>query len=307
MPTGACGINCDVCRLNLLEICSTCGPGKGPEAQKKLAAQQTILGAPCPILLCASKNHVDHCPRDCGRFPCDAFRTGPYPFSHGFLSMQERRRNLNPPAKTPSGDIIKVPAEHWEDLKQRDLSELCGNALATAGPLCEIFLPFLGEDLLIDREHRRLSRLNQGRWEIIDDPLLELLCLVYLLTVGPEPLEQEMISVHELKDAHFFQGPHELKVRPLVERYGNDLNGFRKAAERLGGDALDLADAAYRLPAFPKVPIYYLFWEGDEEFKPRLSILFDRSIALHFSADAIWGIVNLVSTALLKASFPVSY
>jgi hypothetical protein len=108
-----------------------------------------------------------------------------------------------------------------------------------------------------------------------------------------------MISVQELKSAHFFQGPHELKVRPLLQRYGGDLEGFKEATERLGGEALDLADAAYKLSAFPKVPLYYLFWKGDDEFEPRLSILFDRSIECHLSADAIWGLVSLVSGRLL--------
>jgi hypothetical protein len=221
--------------------------------------------------------------------------------------MQERRRRERPPAKAPTGDIIQVPSEHWADLEKRDLSVLCKNALARISSPYNILLPSLGQDLLIDREHRRLCRLIRGRWESIEDPLMELLCLVYLLNVGPEPLSQEMISVNELRDAHFFQGPHALKTSRLLERYGNDPDGFMKAAEHLGGEAVDLADAAYRIPAFPKVPIYYLLWKGDEEFKPRLSILFDRSIAHHLSADAIWGIVSLVSNALLSGAPPISY
>ena len=98
---------------------------------------------------------------------------------------------------------------------------------------------------------------------------------------------------------HFFTGFHELKTRPLLKRYGNDLRGFKKAAERLGGEVLDLADAAYMFLAFPRVPLYYLFWEGDQEFEARLSILFDRSIERHLAADAIWGLVQLISDILL--------
>ncbi|MBW1838075.1 MAG: DUF3786 domain-containing protein, partial [Deltaproteobacteria bacterium] len=56
---------------------------------------------------------------------------------------------------------------------------------------------------------------------------------------------------------------------------------------------------AYKLSPLPKIPLYYLLWEGDEEFQPHLSILFDRSIESHLSADAIWGLVNLVSIRLL--------
>jgi hypothetical protein len=87
----------------------------------------------------------------------------------------------------------------------------------------------------------------------------------------------------------------------VLHRFGRDLKGFRKAAEFLGGEGQTLADAAYRIPVFPKIPLCYLLWEGDAEFEPRISVLFDRSIESHLSADAIWGLVALVSDALLKA------
>ena len=302
MSTGACGINCDVCRLNVLGICSTCGPGRSQEAQKKVAAQERILGAPCHILACATKKRVDYCLRDCERFPCDEFRIGPYPLSQGYMNMQERRRSEAPLAKTPSGDVLKVPPEYWEDLEQRDIETICENAGAKNYPRIGVLLPFLKEYLLVDRQNRSVCRQGNGQWERIDNPLLELVCLVYLLNVRPEPITHEMISVQELKSAHFFAGPHELKVKPLLKRYGNDFAGFKQAAEGIGGEVLDLADAAYKFSAFPKVPLYYLLWARDDEFDPRLSILFDRSIEHHLAADAIWGLVNLVSDILINES-----
>jgi hypothetical protein len=299
MPTGACGINCDVCRLNMLGVCSSCGPGNTEDARKKLAAQKRILDAPCPILACAAKNRVDYCQRDCERFPCDEFRAGPYPFSYGYLNMQEGRRSQPLQTKTPSGDVVKVPVEYWEELKQRDVKELCEVALVKDYSPMGLLLPFLREYLLIDIQNRCLHWQRCGQWERIHNPFLELLCLVYLLNVRPGPLADNMVSAQELKGAHFFQGPHQLKVSPLLVRFRNDFDGFKKAAENLGGKALQLADAAYELFAFPKVPLYYLFWEGDEEFEPRLSILFDLSIERHLAPDAIWGLVNLVSDMLL--------
>jgi hypothetical protein len=179
--------------------------------------------------------------------------------------------------------MIKVPREYWEELKRRNLNILSGNTLARTRPPDGLVVPFLGNDILVDREQGRICRLHDECWESIGNPLLELVVLVYLINAGPEPLGQEMVSVHELKDAHFFQGPHELRVQPLVERYGNDLDGFKRASERLGGEAMDLA-----------------------EFKPRISILFDRSIGLHLPADAIWGLVNLVSNALLTGELDMS-
>ena len=108
------------------------------------------------------------------------------------------------------------------------------------------------------------------------------------------------MGVKDLKEAHFFEGPHALQIDPLIKRYGRDLEGFKATAHLLEGRPVDLADAAYQLFPFPRVPLYYLFWQGDDEFEPRISVLFDRSIEEVFSADVIWGLVNRVSTALLQ-------
>jgi hypothetical protein len=176
---------------------------------------------------------------------------------------------------------------------------VCKNALARRYPPKGLTLAFLTNDLLIDIEHRALWRMSPGGRERVDDPLLTLLCLVYLLNAKPNTLNHEMVGVHELKSAQFFKGPHELKVQPLVERYGDDLEQFKRTVEWWGGVPLDFADVAFEILTFPKVPMYFLLWEGDVEFKASLSILFDRSVECHLPPDAIWGLATLVSRILL--------
>jgi hypothetical protein len=303
LPTGACGINCDACRLYALGVCSSCGPGGSPEAQRKMAAQVRILGAPCPILECASNRGIEYCLRDCEEFPCE--RLSAYPFSEGFLRMQERRRRQAIQQLDPAREKIQVPAQYWEDLEKKNMVALCENALARAFSSEDIVLSILGREILGDRKNHSLRHKNHGEWEPVSQPLLELLVLVYLLNAGPQILSRELVSAQQLKAAHFFQGPHELNVSRVLAQFGRDLKGFKRAAEFLGGEGQNLAaDAAYRIPALPKVPLYYLLWEGDDEFEPRLSVLFDRSIESHLSADAIWGLVAFVSEALLKAPNP---
>jgi hypothetical protein len=302
MSTGACGINCDVCRLNVLGVCSSCGPGSSKEAQLKMAVQIRVLGAPCPILECAVTQGIDYCLRDCEEFPCERFSA--YPFSEGFLRMQERRRSQAGQKLDPAKEKIHVPPHYWEELEKKDIAALCENTLAQAFSPEDIVLPVLGREILVDRRNHALRCKNQGEWEPVTHSLLELLVLVYLLNAGPQLLTRELVSPQELKTAHFFQGPHELNLTGVLERFGRDAKGFRRAAEWLGGEVQSLADAGFRIPALPKVPLYYLLWEGDEEFAPRLSVLFDRSVESHLSADAIWGLVALVSEALLRAPNP---
>ena len=98
--TGACGINCLTCGLGASGRCGPCGAGTSRQASKKLASQLQLLGGFCPILKCAQDRKVSFCLRDCNAFPCEHFSSGPYPYSHGFLNMQERRRKGGPPSPT---------------------------------------------------------------------------------------------------------------------------------------------------------------------------------------------------------------
>ncbi|MBN2033604.1 MAG: DUF3786 domain-containing protein [Deltaproteobacteria bacterium] len=215
--------------------------------------------------------------------------------------MQEQRRRADGVQSLDlTKEKIQVPAHYWKDLEEKDGAALCSNALSTISSQGDIVLPVLGREILVDRRKHSLRRKKVEGWEPVTHPLFELLVLVYLLRAGPQPLSRELVGSKDLTTAHFFQGPHELNFSGVLERFGRDVKGLRKAAESLGGKRQSFADAAFRIPAFPKVPLYYLLWEGDDEFEPRISVLFDRSIGNHLSADAIWGLVALVSDALLK-------
>ena len=300
MPTGACGINCDVCKLNLLGTCSTCGPGISLQAEAKLAAQQRLLGSPCPILDCARMNRIEYCMRDCSQFPCSNFSTGPYPFSKGFLMMQQRRLKQRPPAFAPDGSQVSVDAAYWDELQKKDITSVCNLTLFEPISSHQVLFRFLNEDVLVDIENRCLKRRVDNIWEPSADPLLELVTVLYLINVRDMyPVGKDIVGTKDLKEGHFFQGPHALRTEPLLRRYGNDLRGFREAAEHLAGEPMEMADAAYRLHPFPRVGLYFLFWQGDQEFAPQMTVLFDRSIEAIFAADAIWALVNRVVTSLL--------
>jgi len=307
MPTGACGINCDVCKLRLLEICSSCGPGKASTALKKIEAQKKAFGRACSILECAFMNRLDFCLRDCNLFPCDNFLRGPYPFARGFLDMQTRRRRQGPPALDHNGLQIKVPEEYWEQVGKRDVNTLMNYTLFSLhSPGCLVF-HCLNKDVMVDLNERCLRRFCNGQWEKTDEALLELVTLLYLKNVNSlYPVGRDIVGPDDLKQAGYFKGRHSLKLGALVERYGNDINGFMAAAEHLEGSPVEMGDAAFMFLPFPRIPLYYLFWEGDEEFDPKISVLFDRSIETCFSPSAIWALVSFVSFALLTGPESVS-
>ncbi len=302
MPTGACGINCDVCQLNLLGHCSSCGPGRSDQAARKSAAQQRILGHPCAILECARLNHIDYCPRDCTAFPCANFSQSVYPYGQAFLDMQRRRRRLGPPAVDPSGRPIDIEPSWWNTLASRNMAEVAGYTLTSIDPDHSMLrFTFLNRQIGVDPNERCLLEASDTGWTQLTSPLLELVVLDYLSRIDClQPLGKEMIATDDLADAHYFTGPNRLQKTPLLSRYGEDLEGFKAAGQHLGGCLVDMADAAIRLTPFPRVPVYYLLWMGDREFSPHLSILFDRSIETLLSSPAIWSLVTLCTYYLLK-------
>lgn len=268
-----------------------------------MASQERILGAPCRILACALEKGIQHCLKDCDDFPCDLFREGAYPFGEGYLRMQERRRNeIAGHAVGRVRGRVTVPAEYWETLADRDMDEVCGLALVSKMPPKGWIVPFLNRHILVDQQTRCIFLEKGGSREFVDNPLLELLCLVYLINAGPETITGDRVGAQDLKTGHFFKGPHEIDVNPLLSRYGNDPDGFRIAAEALGGASLHMGDLAYRFLPFPKVPVYYVMWFGDREFPANLSVLFDRSIECHLRADAILGLADLVSGFLCSGA-----
>ena len=241
--------------------------------------------------------------RDCNQFLCYIFAQVPTLLRQDFLNMQQGRMNQGQPAMAPEGSRVNVAVEYWDQLHQKDITTLCNLTLFDPVSPGRLLFRFLRENVMVDIDNRCLKRSGRTGWETTDDPLLELVTVMYLINVNDiHPIGRDIVGVKDLKEGHFFQGPHALKTDPLLKRYGRDLKGFRQSAEYQRGEARDMADAAYRLSPFPRIHLYYLLWEGDTEFEPRLTVLFDRSIENVLAADAIWALVNRVCTALLERS-----
>ena len=301
--TSACGIDCSVCRLKLQGSCSGCGPGKSIEATRKLAAQKRILGNTCAILSCAVLNNVDYCMRDCSMFPCSNYFSG-YPYGEQYLSMQKRRRSILPVALTPSGEPIDVPDEYWSKLSKKDPLTICNMTMVEPVKGVDYSNSFifdhLNKKIVVDSINRSINYKDGNNYIKIEDPLLELLTVLYLTTIEKFRLyRNELTTVNGLKQNMYFTGTYSLKTDGVRERFETDLQGFRENAINLGGVEMKMADVAFKFTPFPRIPVYYLLWAKNSEYGGRVSILFERSIENYFTASAIWALVNLINRDLI--------
>lgn len=301
MPTGACGINCDVCRLNLLGLCSSCGPGKSPEALAKKAAQEKLFGQVCPILDCVVLNNKNYCIRDCGQFPCENYKLNPYPFSESYIEMQQRRRESPVLQVDPMGKPITVPEELWSSLLKRDLNLVAANSLADEENGNRLFFPFLNKKIILDLVNQSMFEQTREGENPVENQLLELTSLTYFNSIDRlYPMGKDLVTTDDMKQSLYFSGWNSLKKEPVIRRFIDDIEIFKETGLALNGDVLDMADAAVVLYPFPRVAVYYLFWL-DQQDDARLSILFDRSIEDILPSPIIWGLVQLVNAYLLSS------
>jgi len=128
------------------------------------------------------------------------------------------------------------------------------------------------------------------------------LFLHYLRTADGKPLADRWVSLREIEGGQFyhraFQGYSGDRV---AKRFGNDIEAFRQAAERAGGERRELGDAAYSFQALPRVPLVVVYWEGDEEFSPTAQVLFDASAGHYLPVDLLSALGSELCDRIIRA------
>ena len=201
--------------------------------------------------------------------------------------------------------FIKDPVDsfHWEKLLSLHPTDVCNRTEALYHPAHEGYvLPVYHLRYLILPKIQRILRMewNDKTAEEEFHPFFSLMVLVYLTEAKDSKPTHAWISEKDLLGGStFFRGPHHLPVRALEDLYGKDPDAFLKASNRLGGREILYGDKGFALEVFPKVPLAYLLWKGDEEFPPRVSVLFDSTIQAHLPLDIIWCMVSETTRRLL--------
>ena len=160
-------------------------------------------------------------------------------------------------------------------------------------------LPFLHQTFQVFPEKRAVvSRYDHAPQDASFER--ELILLTYLVRSQALELSGELVNEKQLPGGEtFFRGPHRLSTGPLEQVFGKDRVAFLSAGKRLHGTVIDLADAAIRLPVFPRVPVILILWEKDDEFPARITVNFDATVSSHLPLDMVWAMVHVVSQWML--------
>ena len=99
----------------------------------------------------------------------------------------------------------------------------------------------------------------------------------------------------------FHQNLMEDEKDPFAMEIQTRPEAFRKACEALGGTSVSGADIAYSFPVFDGLPLALFFWEGDEEFTPRIRYFWDENALMYIRYETMYYAVHLLNDRLRQA------
>ncbi len=143
-------------------------------------------------------------------------------------------------------------------------------------------VPYFGDSLLVDFPGGEVYRAGGGEVSLTT----AILVLHYLTGASGLPPKGKLISFKELPGGEIYLEPFSHRVvNRLVRFFGRNPGRFLAAGKKLGGTKREYGDASVTLWAFPLVPITFVLWEGDEEFGPSATVLYDQTAPEHLATE----------------------
>ena len=130
-----------------------------------------------------------------------------------------------------------------------------------------------------------------------------IMLLHYINNASDIPLSGEKVAYGDIPSCMHYEPVFTKRVlKPLQNAFGYDKYAFLEAGLALGGKEEEYGDASFTLFAFPKVPITFILWQGDEEFPPSMKALFDPSITGFLPLEDIVVVSKLAASRILKTA-----
>ena len=159
-------------------------------------------------------------------------------------------------------------------------------------------VPFFGQEHAVT--FPKIGVLNASGAEA--DITSRLLILHYLIHAdGVLPADQ-WIAFRELPDGRIYDAAFQKRspIR-LVQTYGTDARGFEAAALSLRGERIQFGDSAYRFRLLPRLAMAVILYLGDEEFAPRVNVLFDAAAGHYLPTEDLAVLGGMLAGRLIKA------
>jgi hypothetical protein len=126
--------------------------------------------------------------------------------------------------------------------------------------------------------------------------------LQYLLLADGTPLENTWVSLRDLPHGSFYeQAFQSYSGNLLVRSFRGDLGNFRAIARTLGGEPVEMGDAAFRFWALPRIPLAVVYWSGGGEFPDSAQVLFDKSAGHYHHLEMLAHLGGMLCERIVSA------
>lgn len=118
-----------------------------------------------------------------------------------------------------------------------------------------------------------------------------ILCKYILLCPGQPDNDETLITYKDFKDAApYIGGFKNTAERPIARHFEGGLANLERKCLELGGKPFQTEVAcefAFRFQALPRVPLFLLFNDADEEFAAQCTLLFQENAACYLDMECI--------------------
>lgn len=205
----------------------------------------------------------------------------------------------------------RTPEETYDRALQKgrqDLTRLAPHLVAARASVAyrrrtdetgEFDVPFWGQQFVVTFPDGTITRAGSEE----SPPIAEqILTLHYLIVADGVPMASHWIAFRELPGgmgyAPAFQGRSDNRLK---QAFGDDAEGFHRAARALGGEPLSFGDASYLFRIFPKLWLAAVLYLADEEFGASASVLFDGAAPHYLPTEDLAVIGGMLAGRMIKA------
>jgi hypothetical protein len=126
--------------------------------------------------------------------------------------------------------------------------------------------------------------------------------LQYLLLADGAPIENTWVSLRNLPHGAFYeQAFQSYSGNLLLRSFRGDMESFRAIARGLGGEPLEMGDAAFRFWVLPRIPLAVVYWSGGGEFPDSAQVLFDKSAGHYHHLEILAHLGGMLCERLVQA------
>jgi hypothetical protein len=197
------------------------------------------------------------------------------------------------------GGYRRIYQDLLQDLAEADMALSAGNLGLNQKDGKEIEVICLGERYLVSNSGVRLP--GEGNFPM---PLCSVI-IHYILKASRSDPAGRFVTFGELAGPVFKQGSYSRDALefPLIKRFKGRVPELLSAAESLGGRAggeSGLGSVSLIFALLPKIPAQLIFYDQDEEFPARVTLLYDRNATLFIEFEFLAVLATHFVQAFLK-------